>query len=234
MSTSLKVPPIRGLGILPSMSENPLTRALPDSSSAWREMIAVILVSVTTVLTAWTAFQASKWGGEMSIAFSNAASQRADAIRYEAVVNRQISVQVSLFSQWVQATASGDEQLAEFWRDRFPEPLASSMNAWLEQDPLQSTDAPTSPFDMPEYVSAESEAALQAALKAKEASETALRNNQFSDNYTVLTILFATVLFFGAVSGRVRRPVNSWILLGIALLIFSGSAAVLATFPKLV
>jgi hypothetical protein len=42
------------------MSESSLSRALPDSSGDWRELVAVILMSVTTVLTAWTAFQASK------------------------------------------------------------------------------------------------------------------------------------------------------------------------------
>ena len=62
----------------------------------------------------------------------------------------------------------------------------------------------------------------------------ALRNNQRGDNYTVLTIAFATVLFFGALSGRMRRPVAQWALLGIGTVGFLVCAGLLLWFPKLV
>ena len=39
-----------------SSSSSPLPVALPSSSADWRELVAVILISVTTILTAWTAF----------------------------------------------------------------------------------------------------------------------------------------------------------------------------------
>ena len=51
-------------------SSSPLPVALPSSSADWRELVAIILISVTTIITAWTAFQASKWGGLMLINFS--------------------------------------------------------------------------------------------------------------------------------------------------------------------
>ncbi len=34
-------------------SSSPLPVALPSSSADWRELVAVILISVTTILTAW-------------------------------------------------------------------------------------------------------------------------------------------------------------------------------------
>ena len=46
-------------------------------------------------------------------------------------------------------------------------------------------------------------------------------------------ILFATVLFFAAVSNRVKKSLNSWTLIGVALVVFVGSATVLASLPKL-
>ncbi|MBM02365.1 MAG: hypothetical protein CMH43_01420, partial [Micrococcales bacterium] len=73
---------------------------MPSSSADWRELVAVILISVTTILTAWTAFQASKWGGAMSTSFSQASAARIDAARLESDANQQASVQITLFTQW--------------------------------------------------------------------------------------------------------------------------------------
>ena len=84
-------------------SRSPLSVALPSSSADWRELVAVILISVTTILTAWTAFQASKWGGSMPINYSQASAARIDAARFESDANRQASVQIALFTQWLSA-----------------------------------------------------------------------------------------------------------------------------------
>ena len=102
------------------MSESSLSRALPDSSGDRGELVAVILMSVTTVLTAWTAFQASKWSGDMSISFNQASAARVDAGRYEGEANRQGTIQVSLYIGWVQAQSSGDTKLADYMRANFP------------------------------------------------------------------------------------------------------------------
>ena len=215
------------------MSESSLSRALPDSSGDWRELVAVILMSVTTVLTAWAAFQASKWSGDMSISFNQASAARVDAGRYEGEANRQSTIQVSLYIGWVQAQSSGDTKLADYMRANFPEPLASAMSAWLELEPLTNLSAPKTPFEMPEYVQLSRGQAVEAVSLAQIKTEKALESNKHSDNYTVLTILFATVLFFGAVSGRVRRTLSGWILIGTAAVIFIGASSILVTFPKL-
>ena len=86
---------------------------------------------------------------------------------------------------------------------------------------------------MPEYVQLSRGQAVEAVSLAQIKTEKALESNKHSDNYTVLTILFATVLFFGAVSGRVRRTLSGWILIGTAAVIFIGASSILVTFPKL-
>lgn len=90
----------------------------------WRELVAVVLLAVTAIVTAWTGFQASKWGGAMSISFSQASTARVGATRLDGIANRKLSVQTSLFTQWLQAYQDGDRQLTEFLAARFPEPLA--------------------------------------------------------------------------------------------------------------
>lgn len=207
---------------------------LPDSAAGWRELVAVLLLSVTAIVTAWTGFQASKWGGAMSIAFSEASSSRIEASRQESLARSKVSVQVSLFTTWLQAYQDGDTELADFLQARFPEPLASTFPAWIDTRPLENADAPATPFEMEAYVLPEQEAAAKADARADERFATALRNNQRGDNYTVLTIGFATVLFFAALSGRMRSPRAQWTLLGIGCLGFVVLTATLLSFPKLV
>lgn len=205
-----------------------------QSGVAWRELVAVLLLSVTAVVTAWTGFQASKWGGAMSISFSEASSNRIKAARFEGAANRKQTVQVSLFTQWLQAYQADDQQLSEFLEARFPEPLSSTFPEWLATRPLEAEDAPATPFDMPGYVISERRQAAEADAVADGKFARALEYNQRGDNYTVLTIGFAVVLFFGALAGRMRRPSTQWALLILGWAGFLVLTATLATFPKLV
>jgi len=200
----------------------------------WREVAVVGLLSVTTILTAWVGFQSSKWGGAMSISFSQASTARLEAARFEGVANRKISVQSSLFAQWVQATGSQNAPVADFLRERFPEPLATAFDAWVAQDPLTNPDAPLSPFDMPEYAIPELARSAASDARADARFAEALVDNQRGDNYTVLTVAFASVLFFTAMSERMRSPRGRYALLGLGVFLFVVSTTLLLTFPKLV
>lgn len=200
----------------------------------WRELAAVLLLAVTAVVTAWTGFQASKWGGAMSISFSEASSARIEAARLEGVANRKQTIQVSLFTQWLQAYQAKDDQLTNFLSTRFPEPLASTFPVWLDTRPLKNPDAPSTPFEMPGYVIPELTASHQADDRADAKFAEALRNNQRGDNYTVLTVAFATVLFFGALSGRMRSIRAQWAFLALGCVGFLAAASLLVFYPKLI
>jgi hypothetical protein len=200
----------------------------------WREFVAVILLSVTAILTAWTAFQSSKWGGAMSIAFSQASSARIEAAREDGLANSRQTIQVGIFTQWLQAASSEDQRLRDFLEKRFPEPLDVAFEAWAATDPLNDPDAPSTPFAMPEYRLPERDAAVAADQRADAKFTEALENNQRGDNYTILTVVFASVLFFAAISGRVSSPRSQWLLLGIGLVLFVGATTMLLTYPKLI
>jgi hypothetical protein len=200
----------------------------------WRELTAVILLSVTTILTAWSGFQSSKWGGVMSISFSQASAARIEAVGLDGDANRKISVQVSLFTQWLQANASRNTEVADYLAARFPEPLMSAFTAWQKTDPATNPGAPSSPFVMSEYVVPEQTAAEAANRRADELFSQALEANQRGDNYTILTVAFASVLFFAAISGRMKSLRYQWVLLGVGLALFVFAGALLLSFPKLV
>lgn len=195
------------------------------------ELFAVLLIALTAVMTAWSAFEASKWGGVMSINFAEAGAARTESIRNSDEANQQFTVDVSLSTQFVNATANGNAKLAKFYRDRFPKHLAVAADAWLKTKPFENADAPSSPFDMEEYVLAASDRADALEKQAEVKAKAAIAANQNGDNYTLTSVLFASVILLAALSGKVRTLRTEHLLLGLAVVMFIASVAVIATYP---
>jgi hypothetical protein len=84
---------------------------------------------------------------------------------------------------------------------------------------------------MAEYVQAETvEVARQEELAAK-AMAAAREARQFSDDYVLLTVVFASVLFFGGIARAFdSRPLRI-VLAALAVLLFLGTLAALSTMP---
>ncbi|MFI6426827.1 hypothetical protein [Promicromonospora sp. NPDC050880] len=198
------------------------------------ETVAVVLLAVTAVLTAWSGFESSKWSGEMSIAFSRASTQRIEAAREATTAEAARAVDLQVFGIWLQATADGDETLAQFARERFTDHFTPAFDEWLAARPLQDPGAPRSPFMLDSYVPPGEVEAQQADDRADAYFGDALADNRRGDNYTLLTVLFALVLFFGALAGKFDSERRSWaVLAGAGVLLLVG-IGFLAAFPKIV
>jgi cytochrome bd-type quinol oxidase subunit 2 len=81
--------------------------------------------------------------------------------------------------------------------------------------------------------SGDQEAAAAAEL-ADEKFASALESNQRGDNYSLLTVLFAMVLFFTAISERNRSGWAGWFLLALGAVVAAVGGIILATFPVLI
>jgi hypothetical protein len=215
------------------MTERPAEETVTGATGIdLAELVAVIVLSVTAILTAWTGFQASKWDGAMSIGFNQASTDRIQAARQEADANRAQTIQVALFTQWLQAETEGNQRLMDFLSARFPEPLKTAFAAWLATNPRTNPGAPSTPFVMPEYELPALAAAQAADHTADATFARALSDNQRGDNYTLLTVAFASVLFFAAMSGRMKSRVTQWTVLGIGLALFTAATVLLVLLPK--
>ena len=120
----------------------------------------------------------------------------------------------------------------DYLSTRFPEPLKTAFAAWLVTGPDTNVNAPASPFAMPEFQLPELAAEAAASSQADLNYVAALEANQRGDNYVMLTVAFASVLFFAGMSGRMKSSGGQWALLGVALAIFTTAALFLIFFPK--
>jgi hypothetical protein len=191
-----------------------------------RETVVLVVLSITAVLTAWCGFQSSQWGGEMSIAFSEASNARIEAARQAGVANAARQADLSIWGVYLQARAQGDTALARYVEQRFTDHFRVAYQAWIAQgEPTQG------PFRMKEYVPPGTTEAAAADQRADSRFAEALMFNDRGDKYTILTVLFALVLFFAAASSRLGSPRVQRILIGVAIVFLIAATAILATFP---
>lgn len=205
-----------------------------DDRAGIRELLAVVVLSVMAVLTAWSGFESSKWGGEMSIAFSQASTARVEATRHAAQADAARGFDLNVFGIYLQAEAVSDERLRDFVEARFTDHFTPAFDEWLASKPLQNPSAPQSPFALPEYQPPGEAEAAEADDRADALFAQALENNQRGDDYTLLTVLFALVLFFTAVSQRLRSATLSWVVHTGAIGLMLVGIGFLITFPKII
>ncbi|MFC6326822.1 hypothetical protein ACFQZV_00560 [Microbacterium koreense] len=190
------------------------------------DMAAVFVLSITAVLTAWCGFEASKWGGEMSIAFSQASSARVQAVAADGEARDARQYDLTIWTQWVLAAEDDDTQLREFIEARFSPEFAIAFDAW---DAGGRTAL--GPFVMPEYQPPGTVEAAELGERADAKFAEALENNQNGDNYTLLTVLFALVLFLTAMSQRDLPVWAGRALLSMAIVVAVVGITIMATFP---
>jgi hypothetical protein len=137
----------------------------------------------------------------------------------------------SMFITYMQARLERNSALEAFLAQRFRPEMKPAVEAWLKLDPLNNSAAPTSPFRMAEYAQKETaEVARQEELAAK-AMAAAREARRRSDDYVLLTVVFASVLFFGGIARAFdSRPLRI-VLAALAVLLFLGTLVALSTMP---
>ena len=207
------------------------TGASTSSGRDWLEIIATVVLALAAVATAWSSYQATRWNGEQAKDTSRVNALRIDAARAQGLAEGQTQVDIAVFIQWVNADASEDRELADFYADRFRPEFRPAFDAWLATDPLTNPDAPPTPFAMDEY-----QLAAEADAERYDAEEEAMaaivrRNVQRSANYVLAVVLFAVALFFAGMSTKLKGSGSRKALLVVGCVVFIGTAAWIASFP---
>ncbi len=101
------------------------------------DILATVLLALATVATAWSGYQASRWNGEQAKAFSRASALRIESAKTADLANSQTQIDVATFIQWVDAYALEEEELVDFYLERFRAEFKPAVNAWIATRPLQ-------------------------------------------------------------------------------------------------
>jgi hypothetical protein len=195
------------------------------------ELAATVLLAMAAVATAWAAYQSARWHGEQARAQSASIAARVESTRAAGVANRQTQIDVALFTQWVDAYARHETELAGFYRKRFRTEFRPAFDAWVATRPRTNPSAPLSPFALPQYKLAATAQAEGLEAQASASSAKVGRFIQRADNYSLTVVLFAAALFFAGISTRLDSAGPRAAVLGLGYLLFLGALIWIATFP---
>jgi hypothetical protein len=187
------------------------------------EPLALVLLSLATVGTAWCSYQAAVWSGvsQRSTNLSAIAGRRAAAMELQSLQYRLADVM--LFSQYINARAASNESLAQFYTDRFRDEAKTAYAAWMATKPFENPKAPAHPFVTSLYQPRLLEEARVAEAESQKLWQQAGDAGRNSRSYVLITVLFACVLFCGGTAAKfeavwIRRSV---LALGLGTFMFA-------------
>jgi hypothetical protein len=195
------------------------------------ESLIVGILAIASLAAAWSAYQSNLWGGEQAAKYAQASARRIESTRMSTYAHQLSVVDVLTFSNFVNAYAQGNTELADFYEERFRPDFRPAFNAWMALDPLNNPDAPPSPFAMPEYALPELQQADELEAEASALFEEGQEDNDRGDRYVLNTVILATAMFFSGVAPRLRWFPTRIALVAAALVMLAIGFYNVATYP---
>ena len=171
----------------------------------WVEPVAALLMALATLSTAWCSFESAAWTRQSNRLMNefNTLERKAGLLSLQGM--QQATIQTAMFTEVLAAKQAGNEQLANFYVERFPPELRKAYDAWMAQKPFENPKADPHPFVPNLYEIRGSREAADASAKAANSQRDAGRAGSISGQYLANTVLFATVLFFANASAKFEQ-----------------------------
>lgn len=196
------------------------------------ELWSALLLAAATVATAYSAYEATRWGGVQATAFTEAGAARTESAKAESDGFTLVAIDANIFTQYAVAFSQRNEELMNILRNRFfRREFKVAYKAWLKEHPLTNPRAAKLPFQLPEYRVEKLENADRLSDRAGRLFDEGRDANQTSDNYILATIFFAAVLFFAGVATKFKSNRIAIGALTFGTLVFLGGLARLLTLP---
>ena len=176
--------------------------AAKDRRTKIIEIIEVSVLSIVAILTAWSGYQGTKWGGRQSMLYAEASSIRLQADELGTRAGQILVADATIFTAWLQAHHTGDRSLETELERRFSPEYASAFHDWLGTNPFTDPNAPAGPAAMPGFTTAEFTHAAQLNDQAGALLTEGSDARDTANEYVRATVLFASVLLLVAIAQR--------------------------------
>lgn len=186
-------------------------------------IVEAIVLSVVTLLAAWSGYAAAKWSTESRLKIAEASATRAEANRaFQESLTFRVG-DATTFNAWFGAYLTHDKDAIRLAEKRFRPDYRVAFDAWIATRPFTNPHAPPGPQSMPQYKpTGEAESRVLDA-KAEALTSDGEHDGETGDNYVRTTVILASVLFLVGISSHFAvRPVR------IGLLVFASTLLVIA------
>jgi hypothetical protein len=195
------------------------------------ELGAAVLLALATVLAAWAAYQSTRWSGVQADSYSRAATTRAEATQATNVYSAQVNIDVEVFLAWLELQAAGDTAGADSVRERFRDEFTPAFETWMARAEPGAIP-PDTPFSEDAYEPAAEAQAKELNAQADALPDQARVANQTSDNFVLMAVIMASVLFFAGVGTKFKGRRVRQSMLGMAIVLFVGGALFTISLPQ--
>lgn len=184
---------------LESLLRQVLTAVREDKRRSRLEICLAIVMSLATLASTWCGFQATLWGSAQGKR-ENAADIAGRKAAEQTIVAMQIRTfdGIEILALW-DAIRHGDVDSQRILRARLRPELAAAVEASLAAGVLHDPKA-AGPLQRPEYSLPEERDALKYRADEERLDGEAREAGRNSGAYVMLTLVFASVLFFGGVA----------------------------------
>ena len=216
-----------------------LGRALDDLAHRfdqrdWVELAAAVVLSLAVLVAAWSAYQASLWGGVQSANASQYTGHLTESSEVATLITAQMESDSQAMSTWLTMAAEDNERGMQILEERFEETLRPAFDAWMAGS-TNGDSPPGLPQDLPEYVEGFDELLEVKSFHvthANVAAETAADANRTGDSFVLVTVIMASVMFFAGVGTKLKGQATRLTMLVVAGLLFAGALAAMLTLPQ--
>jgi hypothetical protein len=197
------------------------------------EFASAALLAVAGLATSWSTYQAAQWGGKQATLYSVASDLRVDSTRAHESADHLYTIDIGLFSSWVDARGAANGPLQDFYRRRFRAEFKPAFEAWLASEVPPNGGGASTPFSLPMYRLAEQVRSTELERK----SESIFREGQLASDrssaYVLNGVLFASVLFFSGIAQQFKVLRAQLVLLGLAAAMLAIGLCSMSMLPQL-
>lgn len=194
------------------------------------EIIAVMLLGITTIGTAWCGFQATRWNAASSAHTQAASDLHVEAARLFGLATQKIAYDSMITAQYAQAVANKNTELQKFYRSSLiRQEFLPTLDAWEAQ--VRAGREPTPLADDTDYVTAQLADYRKVIASAEQETKLGAEAGATASAYVSVTILLAAALFFSGVVSSFRYRTARALLLVAALTTLAVAGARLAGLP---
>ncbi len=187
------------------------------------EIIAVLLLAIATLGTAWCGYQSSQWNGVQTDLARQSSDERVESNRQFGLATQRVAYDSTLVADYAQAIQSGNTKLADFYRNTLARPeFLAQLDVWQKQI---LAGQKVNIFTDPAYLKVQFQQYNDAAAKSENLSVASQAAGNTADDYVLTTILLAVALFFAGVTSSFRYKPARALLIVLAL----GTIAVAAS-----
>lgn len=204
------------------------------------EIVVVVLLGLTALLTAWATWIGSLHGGNQATNYAKSSNISADGNARWNQAAQELATDMQLWNTIVElrieysfAQEKGDSdgmeraewKLNQFYTDNVGENLQEAID-WAD-----AQDEYASPFEMEGFVEnyfADAQAVLDEAQATLEQGQ---RDNASGDAFGLVTVIYSIVLFLLGIAGSFKNTTNKTVIIAIAVVGMIAASAYMLTLP---